>query len=54
MRLSVVIPAHNEEGSVGETVAGIVEALDREAIDHDILVIDDSSRDRTAEVVAEI
>jgi dolichol-phosphate mannosyltransferase len=54
MKLSVVIPAHNEEGSVAETVEGIVEALEREEIDHDVLVIDDSSRDRTAEVVAEV
>jgi len=54
MRLSVVVPAHDEEGSVAETVEGIVEALEREEIDHDVLVIDDSSRDRTAEVVAEV
>jgi dolichol-phosphate mannosyltransferase len=54
MRLSVVIPAHNEEGSIAETVEGIVATLGREGIDHDVLVIDDSSRDRTAAVVAEI
>ncbi|HEU4598534.1 MAG TPA: glycosyltransferase family 2 protein [Solirubrobacterales bacterium] len=54
MRLSVVIPAHNEEGSVGATVEGIITTLGREAIDHDVLVIDDSSKDRTAEVVAAI
>jgi dolichol-phosphate mannosyltransferase len=54
MKLSVVIPAHNEEDSVGETVEGIVETLEREGIDHDILVIDDSSKDRTSAVVGEI
>lgn len=54
MRLSVVIPAHNEEGSVAETVNGIVSALSREGIDHEVLVIDDSSSDNTAGVVAEI
>ena len=51
MKLSVVIPAHNEEGSVGETIEGIVSTLSRERIDHEVLVIDDSSRDRTAQVV---
>jgi dolichol-phosphate mannosyltransferase len=54
MKLSVVIPAHNEEGSVGETVEGIVSTLIREDIEHEVLVIDDSSRDGTASVVAEI
>jgi len=51
VKLSVVIPAHNEEGSVAETVEGLVAALTREGIDHEVIVIDDSSSDRTAEVV---
>jgi dolichol-phosphate mannosyltransferase len=54
MRISVVIPAHNEEGSIAETVEGVVSALSREGIDHDVLVIDDASADRTAEVAAAI
>jgi len=54
MKLSIVIPAHNEEGSIAETVESLVTTLEREAIEHDVLVIDDSSRDRTAAVVAEI
>lgn len=51
MKLSVVIPAHNEEGSVGETVESLVSALSREGIDHEIVVVDDSSTDGTAAVV---
>jgi dolichol-phosphate mannosyltransferase len=54
MKISVVIPAHNEEGSVGATVEDIVATLTAEQIEHDVLVIDDSSADRTAKVVAEI
>lgn len=54
MKLSVVIPAQNEEGSVGQTVEGIVAALEREGIDYEVLVVDDGSSDRTAEVVAAI
>ena len=54
MKLSVVIPAQNEEGSVGETVEGVVGALERESIDYEVLVIDDDSDDSTAEVVAAI
>jgi dolichol-phosphate mannosyltransferase len=51
MKLSVVIPAHNEEGTVAETVEGIVAALSREGIEHEVIVVDDSSTDGTATVV---
>ncbi len=51
MKISVVIPAHNEEGSVAPTVEGIVERLEGEAIEYDVLVIDDASKDRTKEIV---
>jgi dolichol-phosphate mannosyltransferase len=54
VKLSVVIPAHNEEGSIGRTVTSIVAALVREGIDYEIVVIDDASADRTAAVVARI
>jgi len=54
MKLSVVIPAQNEEGSVGRTVEGIVAVLEREAIDYEVIVVDDGSRDGTAAVVEAI
>jgi len=54
MKLSVVIPAHNEEEVVEETVEGIVSALSREGIDHEVIVVDDSSTDGTAAVVEAI
>jgi dolichol-phosphate mannosyltransferase len=54
VKLSVVIPAQNEEDSVGVTVLRIVEALEGEAIDYEVVVVDDSSVDRTVEVVEEI
>jgi dolichol-phosphate mannosyltransferase len=47
LKLSVVIPAHNEEGSIMETIVGLVEALEGATIDYEILVVDDSSVDRT-------
>jgi dolichol-phosphate mannosyltransferase len=52
MKLSVVIPAHNEEGSVRETVEGIVGQLTAEDIEHEVVLVDDGSTDRTAAVVA--
>ncbi len=54
MKLSVVMPAQNEEGSVGATVEGVVAVLDREGIEYEVLVIDDGSQDTTPEVVAAI
>jgi dolichol-phosphate mannosyltransferase len=54
VKLSVVIPAQNEEGSVGKTVEGITAALEREQIDYEVLVIDDNSEDRTSAVVEDI
>jgi dolichol-phosphate mannosyltransferase len=54
MKLSVVIPAHNEEETVGETVEDLVQALAGEGIDHEVIVVDDSSTDGTAAVVERI
>ena len=54
MKLSVVIPAYNEEDTVLDTVLGLVSVLDREEIDHEIVVVDDSSTDGTASVVGRI
>jgi dolichol-phosphate mannosyltransferase len=54
MKLSVVIPAYNEEAAVGETVRGIVSALSEEGIDHEVIVVDDSSSDRTAAAVEDV
>ncbi len=54
MKLSVVIPARNEEGSIGPTLLALAAELEAAGIDHELLVIDDDSRDRTADVVARI
>ena len=51
MKLSVVIPAFNEEAGIAATVGAVVAVLTREGIDHEVLVVDDSSTDATAAVV---
>jgi dolichol-phosphate mannosyltransferase len=52
MKLSVVIPAHNEVESIAQTVESTALELERANIDYEIVVIDDSSGDGTADVVA--
>jgi dolichol-phosphate mannosyltransferase len=54
MKLSVVMPAQNEEGSVGATVEGLTAVLDAEEIDYEVIVVNDDSTDSTEAVVAAI
>lgn len=49
--LSVVIPAHNEEGCIVETVESITELLEEKGIPYEILVVNDNSKDRTEELL---
>ncbi len=51
MKLSIVIPAYNEEKNITDTVTAIVEALSKIKIDHEVLVINDNSKDSTAKVL---
>lgn len=47
MRISVIVPAYNEEN----TIQRVLEALEREMPGtHEIIVVDDGSTDRTAEI----
>jgi dolichol-phosphate mannosyltransferase len=45
--LSVVIPAHNEASLVTSTVQGMHDALRAAGIPHELVVVDDASRDGT-------
>jgi dolichol-phosphate mannosyltransferase len=47
MKLSVVIPAYNEEESIGETLRTLHAALVQAGIDHEIVVTNDNSKDGT-------
>lgn len=53
MKLSILIPARNEEGAIEPTVNRIFETLRAAGIDHEIVVINDHSTDRTGEVLRE-
>lgn len=51
LTLSVVIPAHNEEGNITATVAGLRQVLAREGIPYELVLVDDNSTDATAGVL---
>jgi dolichol-phosphate mannosyltransferase len=53
-RLSVVVPARNEAGSLRGTVETIHSALNAAAIPHEILIVDDNSTDETPAVCLEL
>src|SRR5215212_9366059 len=47
MKLSVVMPAHNEEDSAANVVGSLVQTLTAEEIDHEVIVVNDNSTDQT-------
>ncbi len=47
MKLSVIIPVYNEESTIGEVIDRVADV----AIEKEIIVVDDGSTDRTAEVL---
>ena len=49
MRLLIVIPAYNEE----DALPAVLKELAARVPDHDVLVVDDGSSDRTSEVARE-
>lgn len=48
--VSVVVPAYNEEGGLGSVIAGLQRSLGECGRPFEIIVVDDGSKDRTAEV----
>lgn len=55
MKLSIIIPAYNEEGTINELIK-IVKGVDLEnkGVKKEIIVVDDGSKDKTVEVVKNI
>jgi len=51
---SVVIPARDEQDSLPSTVTDIYQTFLREGVPHEIVVVDDGSRDRTWGVLTEL
>jgi dolichol-phosphate mannosyltransferase len=54
VKLSVLIPAHNEAASITDTVCGLASTLEAAQIAHEILVVEDHSTDGTADVLEQL
>jgi dolichol-phosphate mannosyltransferase len=52
--LSIVIPAHNEEAVLPRTLRSINNALKKDGLHHEIVVVDDQSTDDTWKVLNEL
>ncbi len=53
-RLSVVLPAHNEEAAIAGTIRSVISVLDEWGLDFEVIVVNDGSKDRTQAIVEEI
>ncbi len=51
MRLSIIVPAYNEEKRIAKTLEAIDSYLRKQSYDYEILVVSDGSKDKTADVV---
>jgi glycosyltransferase involved in cell wall biosynthesis len=49
--VSIVIPVFNEEEAIGDDLDLILETMDNSGYDYEVIVIDDGSTDRSAEIV---
>jgi len=49
--LSIVVPAYNEEDRIGPTLERMTAYLDARGFTYELLVVDDGSTDRTAQIV---
>jgi dolichol-phosphate mannosyltransferase len=54
MKLSIVIPVHNEADSIGETARSVYNILLQQNIEHEIVIVNDHSIDKTADVLNEL
>lgn len=52
--LSIVVPVHNEEKSLGELKENLIRVLDGGGFDFEVIFINDGSQDRSLEIITQI
>jgi glycosyltransferase involved in cell wall biosynthesis len=50
MKLTVVIPAHNEEGNIAPITDAVLQMFSRHGLDAELVIVDDNSTDRTKKI----
>lgn len=51
---SIVVPAYNEEGAIAEDLTNLKQVLGEARLSYEIIVVNDGSKDRTAEEAARV
>lgn len=51
IKLSIVIPAYNEEKAIRQTIENLKKTLDMQSLEYEIIVVDDGSKDKTKEII---
>ena len=54
VELSAVVPVYNEEGSLGELHRRVTSVLESLELSYELILVDDGSRDRTPDIIAEL
>ena len=54
LELSAVVPVYNEEGSLGELHRRVTSVLESLEVAYELILVDDGSRDRTPEIIAQL
>ena len=54
MKLSIIIPVHNEENCISDVIKQLLAIIISEKIDYEIVVVNDASTDSTGKVLSEI
>jgi glycosyltransferase involved in cell wall biosynthesis len=54
LSISAVLPAYNEEQVIAASVAAMVTTLESLGADYEVIVVNDGSRDRTAEILTKL
>lgn len=52
--LSLVLPAYNEEANLQGVISSLVEAFERARINYELILVDNGSSDRTAEIIRQL